>query len=84
MKSMKLLPLIGGTMLIATGALAAEGDLPATQLKVLGLQSHLNSYKTGEVPFWNERIPEASGGQVTARLTAQDATRLQGTRRSCA
>jgi TRAP-type transport system periplasmic protein len=79
MNSMKLLPLIGGTMLIATGALAAEGDLPTTQLKVLGLQSHLNSYKTGEVPFWNERIPEASGGQVTARLTAQDAMGLQGT-----
>jgi TRAP-type transport system periplasmic protein len=70
--------LVAGAALAATGALAAE-DLPRTQLKVLGLQSHLNSHKTGEVPFWNERIPQASNGQVTARLTAQDMMGLEGT-----
>jgi oligopeptide/dipeptide ABC transporter ATP-binding protein len=70
--------LIAGAALAATGALAAE-ELPRTQLKVLGLQSHLNSYQTGEVPFWSERISQASDGQVTARLTAQDMMGLKGT-----
>jgi TRAP-type C4-dicarboxylate transport system substrate-binding protein len=57
---------------------AAAQDLPRTQLKVIGLQSHLNSHKSGEVPFWNERIPNESKGQVTARLTAQDVHGLKG------
>jgi TRAP-type C4-dicarboxylate transport system substrate-binding protein len=70
--------LIAGAALAATGAVSAE-ELPRTQLKVLGLQSHLNSYQTGEVPFWSERISQASDGQVTARLTAQDMMGLKGT-----
>ncbi len=57
---------------------ASAADLPQTQLKVIGLQSHLNSHKTGEVPFWNERIPKESGGKVVARLTAQDVHGLKG------
>lgn len=69
---------LAGTVALSAGAFAAE-DLPRTQLKVLGLQSHLNSYQTGEVPFWNERIPEQSNGQITARLTAQDVMGLKGT-----
>lgn len=65
-----------GALLLAPAASADE--LPRTQLKVIGLQSHLNSHQTGEVPFWEERIPELSGGQVTAMLTAQDIHGLQG------
>jgi TRAP-type transport system periplasmic protein len=57
---------------------ASAADLPPTHLNVIGLQSHLNSYRAGEVPFWQERIPELSGGQVTARLTAQDVHGLRG------
>jgi TRAP-type transport system periplasmic protein len=60
-------------------AQAAQAELPATHLKVLGLQSHLNSHKTGEVPFWEERVPQMSDGRVTALLTAQDLAGLTGT-----
>ncbi|HET6468031.1 MAG TPA: TRAP transporter substrate-binding protein [Geminicoccaceae bacterium] len=67
---------LGTAAALAPGASAAE--LPRTQLKVIGLQSHLNSYKAGEVPFWEERIPAESNGQVTARLTAQDVHGLKG------
>ncbi|MGQ0664642.1 MAG: TRAP transporter substrate-binding protein [Pseudomonadota bacterium] len=69
----------------AAGLAAAWGwgagaqDLPPLQLNVIGLQSHLNSYKTGEKPFWEERIPRESKGAVTARLTAQDVHGLKGT-----
>ena len=54
-------------------------DLPATQLKVIGLQSHLNSFKTGEKPFWEERIPKESGGRISVQLVAQDVHGLKGT-----
>lgn len=64
--------------IFAWAAGATAQDLPRTQLKVIGLQSHLNSHKAGEVPFWNERIPSESKGQVTARLTAQDIHGLKG------
>lgn len=72
------LGLVAGLAGLSLAAGAAAAELPRTQLKVIGLQSHLNSYKTGEVPFWEERIPELSAGQVTARLTAQDVHGLQG------
>ena len=78
---MRAKPIIGGVavalILGTAGAIAQE--LPRTQLKVIGLQSHLNSFKTGEKPFWEERIPKASNGQVTAQLTAQDVHGLKGT-----
>ena len=57
---------------------AAAQDLPRTQLKVVGLQSHLNSFKSGEKPFWEETIPRASGGAITADITAQDLNGLKG------
>jgi len=69
---------IGAAALAGAAFTASAADLPATQLKVIGLQSHLNSYKTGEVPFWNQRIPKESNGKVTARLTAQDIHGLKG------
>ena len=66
--------------LVAAGAWSgAAQDLPRTQLKVIGLQSHLNSFKTGEKPFWEEQLPKASKGQVTAQLVAQDVHGLKGT-----
>lgn len=69
--------IVGAGLLWTAPALAQ--DLPVTHLKVIGLQSHLNSFKTGEKPFWEERIPRESGGKVTAQLTAQDVHGLKGT-----
>ena len=74
----KTLAIMVGAAALVAAAGASAADLPATQLKVIGLQSHLNSYKTGEVPFWNERIPKESNGKVTVRLTAQDVHGLKG------
>jgi TRAP-type transport system periplasmic protein len=67
--------IFGGLML---NFAATAQDLPRTQLKVVGLQSHLNSFKTGEKPFWEETIPKASNGAVTANITAQDLNGLKG------
>lgn len=62
---------------IASNSSVAQ-ELPRTQLKIVGLQSHLNSFKSGEKPFWEEVIPRESGGQVTAVVTAQDLNGLKG------
>jgi TRAP-type C4-dicarboxylate transport system substrate-binding protein len=60
-------------------AITADAQtLPKTSFKVVGLQSHLNSFKTGEKPFWEKTIPEASGGAITGEITPQDLSGLQG------
>lgn len=75
----KLATTLGIAMGIAISASAVTAqDLPRTTLKVIGLQSHLNSYQNGEKPFWEETIPEASGGAVTADISPQDLNGLQG------
>ena len=61
---------------LSLAALAQE--LPQMQLKVIGLQSHLNSFKAGEKPLWEEQLPKASGGRITAQLTALDLAGLRG------
>lgn len=73
----KLLLVSAIAILGALGAANAQ-DLPKTHFKVVGLQSHLNSFKTGEAPFWSETLPKASKGQVTGDLTAQDLNGLKG------
>lgn len=75
----KFLPLMGTALVfaLAVGQTHAQ-DLPRTNFKVVGLQSHLNSFKNGEKPFWEETIPEASDGQVTGQITPQDLNGLQG------
>ncbi len=59
------------------GAASAQ-DLPRTHFKIVGLQSHLNTFKTGEKPLWEEVIPKASKGQITGDITAQDLNGLKG------
>lgn len=64
--------------MVAFGPDVSAQSLPRTHLKVVGLQSHLNSFKNGEKPFWEEVVPKASGGAVTADITAQDLNGLKG------
>jgi TRAP-type transport system periplasmic protein len=66
------------TSLVSYGSSASAQDLPRTKFNVVGLQSHLNSFKTGEKPFWEEVIPRESKGQVTGEITAQDLNGLKG------
>ncbi|WP_442580167.1 TRAP transporter substrate-binding protein [Mesorhizobium sp. ASY16-5R] len=63
---------------LAPTTFAVSQELPRTQLKIVGLQSHLNSFKSGEKPFWEETIPKASNGAVTGDITAQDLNGLKG------
>ncbi len=70
--------LVAAVALLGVAGTATAQDLPKTQFKVVGLQSHLNSFKTGEKVFWEETLPKASKGQVTGEITAQDLNGLKG------
>lgn len=74
---------IASTLVIAMAVSALAGtaiaqDLPKTNFKVVGLQSHLTSFKAGERPLWEETIPAASQGAITGEITPQDLSGLQG------
>jgi TRAP-type transport system periplasmic protein len=62
--------LVMATIGISTAGHAAE--LPETKVKAIGLNSPTIASFADEVPFWNETIPEASGGQITAEFAPID------------
>jgi TRAP-type C4-dicarboxylate transport system substrate-binding protein len=58
--------------------LHAQG-LPPTHLKVVGSWDYLAQFRDFEKPFWEKTLPEASGGAVTAEITAFNTMGLKGT-----
>ena len=61
------------TSLVSYGSSASAQDLPRTHFKVVGLQSHLNSFKTGEKAVLGRR---ASRKHRRARLPATSRRRI--------
>jgi TRAP-type C4-dicarboxylate transport system substrate-binding protein len=53
---------------------AASQPLPATQFNAVGTIGNLSMYQNRELPFWNERIPQASGGAI--RVSVRPFTEL--------
>jgi TRAP-type C4-dicarboxylate transport system substrate-binding protein len=49
-------------------AAAAAQELPQTQLRIIGGLGNVSLYLNHERPFWEEHVPRASGGQVTASI----------------
>lgn len=62
----------GVTALMLAASSAAAQDLPELTVKAIGLNSKTIVSFGDEVPFWNETIPEASGGQITAEFAPID------------
>ncbi len=52
--------------------ISGAADLPETTVKGIGLNSKTIVSFGDEVPFWNETIPEASGGKITAEFSPID------------
>jgi TRAP-type C4-dicarboxylate transport system substrate-binding protein len=48
---------------------ASAQDLPETSLSVVGSWSNLPLYLNFERKFWEETVPEASGGKITINMT---------------
>jgi TRAP-type transport system periplasmic protein len=54
------------------GIAEARAELPELALKAIGLNSKTIVSFDNERPFWDETIPEASGGKITAEYTPVD------------
>jgi TRAP-type transport system periplasmic protein len=57
---------------VAAGAPPVAAELPEMTVNAIGLNSRTVASTVDEVPFWNERIPEASDGRITAEFTPVD------------
>ncbi len=72
-KPHRVLALAAAGMLFGVAAsAAAEGELPELKVKGIGLNSKTIVSFGDEVPFWNETIPKASGGKITAEFAPID------------
>lgn len=76
------LGLAGSALALAAGLSAASAqdtsEIMERELNVLGSFSTSNLYPDYEQPFWNETLPEASGGKITAKAQAFDLVGLKG------
>lgn len=57
---------------------AGAQDYPKTQLNVVGSFSNLTAYINHEQPFWTKKLPELTGGQVTAMVRGLNEMGLKG------
>jgi TRAP-type C4-dicarboxylate transport system substrate-binding protein len=72
-----LLSIVFAAVAALTGAAQAQ-DLPVTKLKVVGGLSNLSLYNDYEKPFWTQKIPQASGGKITAEIKGFNEMGLKG------
>lgn len=67
------------TTCLLTATLAFAGlSAQAQELSVVGSWSGLPLHKQYEKPFWDDKMPAASGGTVTANLTTHDQMGIGG------
>ncbi|SDX43014.1 TRAP-type C4-dicarboxylate transport system, substrate-binding protein [Albimonas donghaensis] len=62
----------------ATALLAAAGAAQALTVNVVGNLGITTQSKTLEAPFWNEKLPEISGGEITANFKPWNEMGLKG------
>lgn len=75
MKALK--PLLLASIALAPAAALAQ-DLPETTLNVVGSWSNLPLYQQFERSFWEQTVPEASGGAITVNMTTFDQMGVAG------
>lgn len=75
MKALK--PLLLASIALAPATVLAQ-DLPETTLNVVGSWSNLPLYQQFERGFWEETVPEASGGAITVNMTTFDQMGVAG------
>ncbi len=67
-----------GAVIAIMAATVASAEIPKVDLNVLGSVSFLSSYENYEEHFWNEHLPEASGGKIRATVRGFDEMGLKG------
>ncbi len=69
-----------GAAVLSIGLMAgpAAAELDTMNLKVVGTWGNLSNWKVNEGPFWNDTMPSASGGKVTADAVPQTDVGIKG------
>ncbi len=73
--------LLAGAMaagLLAMGTMAAKADIQEYKFDVVGTWGFLENYKQFESKFWNETLPKASGGKLSANAKPYTELGLKG------
>lgn len=73
----RLKPILAAGLLLLPGVAIAQ-DLPETTLNVVGSWSNLPLYQQFERSFWEDTVPEASGGKIHINLTTFDQMGVAG------
>ena len=66
-----------GYVLLASGS--AQAQIEEKKFNVVGTWNFLTNWQVLEVPFWNQDLPKASGGKITANLKSVTELNLKGT-----
>ncbi|MGE0849788.1 MAG: TRAP transporter substrate-binding protein [Hyphomicrobiaceae bacterium] len=66
-----------GAMLLMSSAVFAQVE--EKKFNVVGTWNFLTNWQVLEVPFWNQELPKASGGKITANLKSVTELNLKGT-----
>lgn len=77
-KGRKLLAGAVAASLLAMGSMAAQADVQEYKFDVVGTWGFLENYKEFESKFWNETLPAASGGKLTANAKPYTELGLKG------
>lgn len=78
MKALKLAMAGALAFGLAAGAGQASAELKEKRFTVVGTWGFLDHWKEREGPFWNETLPEVSGGKYTANAKSQTEVGLSG------
>lgn len=76
--SFKKLALAGAVALGISVVAAPASALEEKKFTVVGTWGFLDHWKEREGPFWNDRLPKASGGKLTANAKSQTEVGLSG------
>ena len=58
---------------------SAQAQIEEKKFNVVGTWNFLTNWQVLEVPFWNQDLPKASGGKITANLKSVTELNLKGT-----
>lgn len=74
----RTIKLLCAAAMLACAGPAAAGDIDTKKFAVVGTWGNLNNWKLHESKFWNEILPKASGGKITANAKPYTELGLSG------
>ena len=74
----KLLAGVVAAGALALGTVSAQAEINEYKFEAVGTWGFLENYKEFEAKFWNEILPKASGGKLTANIKPQTELGLKG------